>query len=95
MTDRWQEFFENMKAVGLTPITLDDPAAMRQALEQASQAARYRALATAVLAYAHALEQCANDPDTMASYCTAQGDTLDSLFADMLRLATPVKHTDT
>lgn len=44
--------------------------------------------ATAFLAYAAALESCGNDPTQMASFCTAQGDTLDSLFAATLAAAT-------
>lgn len=37
-------------------------------------------------AYNAALEMCGNDPDAMASHCTAQGDTLDSLHATAVRL---------
>lgn len=34
----------------------------------------------AALAYDEAIRSCANDPDKMSSYCTAQGDDLDSLY---------------
>jgi len=45
------------------------------------------ALARAVLDYDEAIKSCADDPKKMASFCTAQGDTLDMLYMDMLRLA--------
>lgn len=31
-------------------------------------------------AYDRAIRRCANDPDKMATYCTAQGDSLDTLY---------------
>lgn len=43
-----------------------------------------RALSDAVFAYHDALASCANDPAAMASFCTAQGDTLDSLYERMI-----------
>ena len=30
--------------------------------------------------YSKAIESCANDPEKMASFCTAEGDTLDELY---------------
>jgi hypothetical protein len=44
-------------------------------------------LAAAVEAYDLAIQSCANDPQKMASFCTAQGDTLDTLYAAMLEAA--------
>lgn len=43
----------------------------------------YEAAAAAV-AYDDAIRSCANDPDRMASFCTAAGDDLDSLYADWI-----------
>lgn len=37
--------------------------------------------AEAALAYDLAVQQAANDPAAMSSFCTAQGDTLDTLYA--------------
>ena len=34
----------------------------------------------AAIAYDSAIHACANDPNKMASYCSAQGDTLDALY---------------
>lgn len=34
--------------------------------------------------YDEAIQECANDPKKMATSCTAQGDTLDSLYADWI-----------
>lgn len=42
------------------------------------------AAAKAALAYDTAIASCANDPEKMASFCTAQGDDLDSLYADWI-----------
>lgn len=44
-------------------------------------------LADAVLAYDAAIYSCANDPDKMASFCTAQGDDLDALYLSMVNKA--------
>lgn len=44
-------------------------------------------LATAALKYDSAIQACANDPDKMASHCTAEGDDLDTLYADWVSLA--------
>lgn len=43
-----------------------------------------RELAVAATNYDDAIHSCANDPDTMASYCTAEGDDLDRLYADWM-----------
>lgn len=37
--------------------------------------------------YRDALAQCADDPQRMASFCTAEGDDLDTLFAEWERLS--------
>ena len=44
-------------------------------------------LAVAVIAYDKAIQACANDPENMASFCTATGDNLDSLYHRMLERA--------
>ena len=44
-------------------------------------------LAAAVLAYDAAIRSCANDPEKMSSFCSAQGDDLDALYAKMLSVA--------
>ena len=36
----------------------------------------------AAIAYDRAIRACANDPDKMASFCTLQGETLDTLYLD-------------
>lgn len=38
------------------------------------------AAARAAVEYDAAINQCANDPSVMSSFCTAQGDTLDTLY---------------
>lgn len=40
--------------------------------------------ARAAIAYDDAIQQCANDPDRMSSFCTAEGDTLDTLYEDWI-----------
>jgi hypothetical protein len=40
--------------------------------------------AKAAIAYDAAIKSAANDPAAMSSYCTAQGDTLDTLYADWI-----------
>lgn len=47
-------------------------------------------LAEAVLRYDAAIESCGNDPEKMASFCTAEGDHLDKLYFDMVRAARAV-----
>ena len=41
----------------------------------------------AALVYDKALESCGNDPEKMASFCTAQGDSLDHLYLDWITKA--------
>lgn len=48
-------------------------------------------LAKAVLAYDAAIRECANDPDKMASHCTATGEGLDKLYLRMVDLAAEVR----
>lgn len=40
--------------------------------------------ARSALKYDAAISSCANDPKKMASFCTAQGDTLDGLYFDWI-----------
>lgn len=47
-------------------------------------------LAEAVLAYDAAIKSCADDPEKMASFCTAEGDDLDKLYFDMVNAAKAV-----
>ena len=44
-------------------------------------------LVQAVLAYDAAIQSAANSPESMSSFCTAQGDTLDTLYATWLNKA--------
>lgn len=44
-------------------------------------------LSDAVLAYHEAIESCANDPERMSSFCTAEGDHLDALYLAMVKAA--------
>jgi len=46
-----------------------------------------QALALAAVAYDKAIQACANSPDTMSSYCTAEGDDLDALYARFIDAA--------
>jgi hypothetical protein len=43
--------------------------------------------AKAAIAYDDAIQACANDPETMTSFCSAEGDDLDSLYADWITKA--------
>jgi hypothetical protein len=43
--------------------------------------------AEAALAYDAEIQGCANDPDRMASHCTAQGQTLDDLYERWIALS--------
>jgi hypothetical protein len=44
-------------------------------------------LAASVLAYDAAIRSCANDPNKMASFCSAEGDDLDALYLAMVTAA--------
>lgn len=44
-------------------------------------------LAEAVLRYDAAIASCGNDPEKMASFCTAEGEDLDKLYFDMVNAA--------
>jgi hypothetical protein len=46
-----------------------------------------RELALAAVAYDDAIRACANDPDKMSSYCSAEGDDLDALYLRWMNLA--------
>ena len=41
----------------------------------------------AAIAYDNAIRNSANDPEKMASFCTAQGDDLDSLYESWISLS--------
>lgn len=47
----------------------------------------FDALAAAVKRYDEAIHSCGNDPEKMASFCTAEGDDLDVLYFAMVNLA--------
>lgn len=47
----------------------------------------HRSATRAALAYDEAIRACANDPEKMASFCSAHGDNLDSLYAKWITLA--------
>ena len=40
--------------------------------------------AESAMRYDKAIRSCANDPDRMASYCTAEGEGLDTLYCDWM-----------
>jgi hypothetical protein len=48
-------------------------------------------LAEAVREYDEAIRSCANDPEKMASFCTAQGDDLDMLYFRMVNIVKRAK----
>lgn len=60
--------------------------ALRAALRAALNP-RDSVVVAAVLAYDAAIRACADDPEKMASFCTAEGDDLDMLYAHMLNAA--------
>ena len=41
----------------------------------------------AAIKYDAAIRGCANEPEKMATFCTARGDTLDTLYAEWVTLA--------
>jgi len=41
----------------------------------------------AAIEYDKAIESCAGDPEKMSSFCTAQGDNLDTLYYDWITKA--------
>lgn len=41
----------------------------------------------AAIEYDKAIESCAGDPEKMSSFCTAQGDDLDTLYFDWMTKA--------
>lgn len=46
-------------------------------------------------AYDRAIRKCANDPDKMASFCTAQGRDLDGLYMDwMAKIQAAMQHIE-
>lgn len=47
-------------------------------------------LVAAVLAYDRAIRACANDPEKMSSFCSADGEDLDTLYLNMLERAAEV-----
>jgi hypothetical protein len=49
----------------------------------------YIELAKTVVAYDAAIKECADDPEKMASFCTAENETLDTLYSEMLKQARP------
>jgi hypothetical protein len=49
------------------------------------------ACADSAIAYDEAIHGCANDPERMASFCTAQGDDLDALYLAWLDAARDAK----
>jgi hypothetical protein len=64
---------------------LDALTAARTEAERAREA--LLELTNATLAYDTAIFACSNDPDKMSSFCSAQGDDLDTLYADWMAAA--------
>lgn len=62
------------------------PPEMADALLIAAAPEMYAACKAAI-AYNEALKSCANDPDKMSSFCTAEGDDLDLLYESWIRLS--------
>jgi hypothetical protein len=48
---------------------------------------RTKDVARLAIAYDSAIQACANSPDAMSSHCTAEGDTLDDLYAAWISAA--------
>jgi len=60
-------------------------AAMYQQVAAAMcNASGFIAAAEAAIRYDEAIQSCVGDPDRMSSYCTAEGDDLDALYADWI-----------
>lgn len=79
------------RAAGL----LSCEASVREAIQALSTArpeavANEGSLVAAVLAYDRAIRACANDPEKMSSFCSANGDDLDTLYLNMLERAAEV-----
>jgi len=53
-------------------------------LELLSRTAAGQVACRAALRYDAAIETCADDPERMASFCTAEGDDLDALYLDWI-----------
>ena len=65
-------------------LLIDDPDIIRALLAERDA---LREVAQAALAYDSAIQRCANNPDAMSSFCTAEGDDLDSLYAEWISKA--------
>lgn len=66
-------------------IAAANPAAISELValveQQEAELVGLRSAARAAIAYDEAIQRCGNDPDSMSSFCTAEGDDLDSLYA--------------
>ena len=62
-------------------ITVDDAELVRRAVNNVEALAN---ACEAAIRYDEAIRACADDPDKMASYCTAEGDDLDKLYDDWM-----------
>lgn len=76
-------------AVTLYPVKTGDP----MDAEQPALPPLFR-LAAAALKYDAAIQECANDPDMMSSHYTAEGEDLDTLYANWLSLARAAMATE-
>lgn len=76
----------NEMQVGLSPQPIFPPCESCRALRSRLLALEgaLEGVCKAAIKYDDAIRQCANDPDTMASHCTATGDTLDTLYDDWI-----------
>lgn len=75
MSSKWHCWVFEENRADLRP---DDDA---EALVLESDAQMLLAAARAALAYDAAIQSCCNDPSRMASFCTAEGDDIDALYA--------------
>ena len=73
--------FVNGASAGLLTFRTGEAAWFKRALRSLAAGDALHAAAVAAVAYDDAIQACANDPDRMSSYCSAEGDDLDTLYA--------------
>ena len=82
LRDALEQDHQTLNALVSREIDLEAAEARATAAE-----AREAKLSAAVLAYDAAIRGCANEPERMASFCTAEGDDLDTLYLAMIQAA--------
>lgn len=84
MDDKYAEIRAAIDANDITESSWLDRESVRALLAERDA---LREAAEAAIAYDAAIEQSANDPAAMSSFCTATGDNLDALYEDWITKA--------